>query len=512
MYYNNDYVLYSIFGLNSYYFSKQSTIFYLCSYFHQILTFFQKVFFFSSLFRLLFLILLFNLLMLTSYQTQALLSLTTNPIHGYAPYLTFDNGITRVTDTNGLLSITLSDGTKFTPTTNNSSPENPIELPNVGQSFANIGMFVPNNIDSIELNSLIDSPYNYWGDDDGDGQGNNGISAIGRINLSIVDKNGDAVPRSATLDVCYAPYKLTLSSISGSLITRYGYPNTTLFDSGNVIYYITPKVIPSVCFATPNTDEGENRYLGPASMWNPNKGFITQSTNPSSYYLNFPTTGANNLYFDLDIAGSGPLEWGPPIKQSGITVTVTPNSTGTSVKVTLTGPTASEEQWMWDVISEPTNVEKSKMKISKPQLPQIFELIGKDNNGNTIVKYGFELRQWFVNRNQKTDTAPNQNSWCSYTGYRLASVEDLTNAIYYGAVSATTASSGNYYQRRIGAGLFTEWGSMEAYIGEYNAQFYHGLYWTSVVDNGNLLNVGSQEGTIYSHVPYLMHFAVCVTP
>ena len=53
---------------------------------------------------------------------------------------------------------------------------------------------------------------------------------------------------------------------------------------------------------------------------------------------------------------------------------------------------------------------------------------------------------------------------------------------------------------------------MEAYIGEYNAQFYHGLYWTSVVDNGNLLNVGSQEGTIYSHVPYLMHFAVCVTP
>ncbi|MCX8661900.1 hypothetical protein, partial [Gilliamella sp. B2911] len=102
-----------------------------------------------------------------SFPSHALTSQTTkNHIEGSAPYLTFDGGRTRVVDANGLLGITLSDGTQYTPSTNSSSTT-PIVLPVVGQSFADISMFVPTNTNSVALSSLIGPPNNYWGDDDG---------------------------------------------------------------------------------------------------------------------------------------------------------------------------------------------------------------------------------------------------------------------------------------------------------------------------------------------------------
>ncbi|MBI0115010.1 hypothetical protein H3T56_11575, partial [Gilliamella sp. W8123] len=109
-----------------------------------------------------------------SFSNYALTTKTTNIIYGSAPYLTFDGGRTRVTNTEALLRISLSDGRTFTPTTTNSR-DNPIILPVDGQSFNDIGMLVPTNTDSIALSSLIGTPYNYWGDDDGDGQGVNGV-------------------------------------------------------------------------------------------------------------------------------------------------------------------------------------------------------------------------------------------------------------------------------------------------------------------------------------------------
>ncbi|MBI0155495.1 hypothetical protein, partial [Gilliamella sp. W8128] len=98
-----------------------------------------------------------------SFANYALTTKTTNIIYGSAPYLTFDGGRTRVTNTEALLGISLSDGRRFTPTTNNSR-DNPIVLPASGQSFADIGMLVPTDTNSIALSSLIGTPYNYWGD------------------------------------------------------------------------------------------------------------------------------------------------------------------------------------------------------------------------------------------------------------------------------------------------------------------------------------------------------------
>ncbi|MCX8675994.1 hypothetical protein J3U16_11915, partial [Gilliamella sp. B3023] len=199
-------------------------------------------------------------------------------------------------------------------------------------------------------------------------------------------------------------------------------------------------------------------------MWDPAKGFLTQETDPSLYGRNFPTTGANKLYFDLLISGSSqPLSWSP-VSQGGITATMS-NSTATSVRVTLTGPYATESQ-----INS-----SSPIPISKPTLPQTFELVGRDSNGTPVVRYGFTLKQWFVNRGSKYDTYPNTLSWCNSFGYQVPRVKDLTNANYYN-LGATPSSPANYYMRHIGSGFFTEWGRMSDYSG---VGFNDHWYWTS---------------------------------
>ncbi|OCF99092.1 hypothetical protein A9G16_05010 [Gilliamella apicola] len=409
-----------------------------------------------------------------SFANYALTTKTTNIIYGSAPYLTFDGGRTRVTNTEALLGISLSDGRRFTPTTNNSSSTNPIVLPVAGQSFNDIGMLVPRNTDSIALSSLIGTPYNYWGDDDGDGQGVNGITATGSLNLSIVDKNNQAVTRNEVLTICKAPYKLTLSNGEGRLTTRYGVPNESRFTAGNATYYIKPKASTAICFARPNVSNPNDGVSNPskglsAAVWVPSWGFLPQSVTPSSYGSNFPTTGANNLYFDLVIVGTNQaLSWAP-VSHGGITATMTDSSNYyySSVQVTLRGPAVTDpNQWY----------SENPRRIDRPSLPQRFELVGRDSRGNAVLKYGFVLKQWFVNRGDALGSYSRMESWCNKIGYRLSKIGDLTNATCQpregesqdecqGAEGATPASPDKYMRRHIGAGFFTEWGRMHAYTG-----------------------------------------------
>ena len=418
-----------------------------------------------------------------SFANHALTAQTTNIIYGNAPYLTFDGGRTRVKNTEALLGISLSDGRTFTPTTNNSR-DNPIELPVAGQSFADIGMLVPTNTNSIALSSLIGTPYNYWGDDDGDGQGIDGITATGSLNLSIVDKNNQAVTRNEVLTICKAPYKLTLSNSEGRLTTRYGVPNESRFTAGNATYYINPKASPVICFARPDL-WGISSNLSDA-IYQARNGFLPQSVTPSSYGLNFPTTGANNLYFDLDISGvSQVLSWAP-VSHGGITATMT-DSTSTSVRVTLTGPAVTDRsQWESD----------NPRRIDRISLPQVFELVGRDSRGNAVVKYGFELKQWFVNRGDYMHT----DSWCSHMRARYLRVKDLTNASCRGVGahssicrSATPTSPDEYFRRHIGAGFFSEWGRVDSYA---NAGF-HGDYPTDDY-NGRPVHNGYGNFSVYT--------------
>jgi hypothetical protein len=127
-------------------------------------------------------------------------------------------------------------------------------------------------------------------------------------------------------------------------------------------------------------------------------------------------------------------------------------------RVKLTGPQA---------INQFDSANPSRIRV--PKLPQTFELVGRDNLGNEVVKYGFVLQKWFVVRDSNYRMRRiNQQIWCDRLGYQLSQVKDLTNAICFDTtcrdfVGATPSSTGNYYQRRIGGGLFSEWGGLSNY-------------------------------------------------
>ncbi|OCG08936.1 hypothetical protein A9G13_02440 [Gilliamella sp. wkB178] len=423
--------------------------------------------------------------------TQALSATTAQEIHGTEPYLTFDNGATRVTTTEGLLGITLSDGTRITPAINTSTATNPIVLPRAGDTLANVQMFVPTTTNSIALNALIGTPYNYWGDDDGDGQGTNGITATGNLTVTITDKNNQAVSRSAPLDLCNAPYKVELTSTSGSLTTQYGVPNSRSFSGSNVIYYINPKATPTILSADPGgTDPARN---SPANIWISGKGFLVQSTTPSGYpgYSgNFPTTGFNNATFNLNICGGSGLTW-PTVTEGGITATMTPDTSGNYVKVVLTGPEPTQSQLNSTLPGT----------LSTPNLPKTFELVGYDSSHRKVATYGFVLRQWFVKG--KYDTIGIQERWCRSLGggYRLTKIKDITNARCdcRGAVNATPASGKRYYNRNIGAGLLAEWstGTMFGNTTQYCRLSDSGDYYIIKIRNGEIsLGAGGPSGGV----------------
>ena len=514
MNYNFQHVTYQTCNLNSLKLSLNSLFLHCGLFFQQFRQNFSNLLGLAFLSRQIVFALTVVVLLFISFSNHALTAKTIYIIQGSAPYLTFDGGQTRATNTEALLGIYLSDGRTFTSTTH-ASWRDPIVLPVAGQSFADIGMFVPTDTNFIELSSLIGPPYNYWGDDDGDGQGVNGVTATGSLRLSIVDKNNRLVSRNTVLTICNAPYRLTLSNTEGTLKTRYGVPNESLFSANfyerQVTYYINPKATPVVCFAKPSlisggTDYSPDDYAGPANIWDPDKGFLTQSVTPSSYGLNFPTTGANKLSFILDIGGNNKNLYWEPVSHDGITATMT-SATNTSVRVTLTGPAVES-------LSQQNTDNPN--RIARPSLPLVFELVGRDSLGNVIVKYGFVLKQWFVTRGPRVYTNSSTTSWCRKIGdYRLPKVMDLTNATCQserdscnGAVGATPSSSSNNYQRRIGAGFFTEWGSMRDYG---NASFYRWNYWTADKKDNTHFQVNAYNGQVFSF-PGTDAYGMCVYP
>ncbi|WP_176700396.1 hypothetical protein, partial [Gilliamella sp. Gris1-4] len=445
-------------------------------------------------------------------------------------YLTFDGGRTKATDTDTFLAIELPDGRRITQSTNTSSVTNPIMLPSGNYTFNDIHTVLPSGTTSISLNSLISQ--GKWGDDDGDGQGTNGVTATGSISLVIKDKDGATISRSDAISVCKSPYKVTLDSTGGSLTTQYGVPNSSRFYGGSAVYYITLPSQPVICSVRPNLNFGAGSSAGPSNIWNPKKGFLVQSTNPSSYDRNFPTTGSDGLYFDLDIGGidGGQLNWTVNTSGSlGATVRWTRPLTGTFTspdnrtiqadnwitdksknvtRVTLTGPRASSSQ-----ISS-----SNPGSLTRPSLPQTFELVGRDSNGNE-VRYGFVLRQWFVNRDNQLKSYSDQLAWCRSLGYRMPRVSDLTNAkcgvdntwfpCVNGIDGAAPSSPGNRYQRHIGAGFFTEWGFMLDYADAGFVDFYD---WTSDVAGSTQFVVTSYNGFVNNYIASGSNYAVCTAP
>ncbi|OCG75935.1 hypothetical protein [Gilliamella sp. Occ4-3] len=430
------------------------------------------------------LVLALLLLLPYSLESQALSATTSNTIQGTAPYLTLDDGVTKETNIDSLLAIKLSDGRTFTPQNNPSSPTATIKVP-VEYTWGNINIIVPPSREMITMDELAEElvAQGKLRDDDGDL-----IMASGGITLSILDKNGQWINsdrnNDSRLTICGAPYAVKLDSPLVGLFTMYGDPSYSILEGGSVTYYISPNTPPQICSVKPNLVGGLD---GLGDIWNYKDGFFVQSTNPDLYNLNFPTTGAHNLYFDLLIGGvdESQLTWSP-VTLGGITATVTKEAVTNGgvekivTRVKLTGPAASDSQKESD----------SPGRIAVPDLPQVFKLEGRDSSGNVVVKYGFKLKQWFVARGNKLGTFSEQESWCNSIGYRLPRISDLTNAKcgiddHFPCVEdingAAPLSIGNNSQRRIGAGLFTEWGVLLEYT-DADLGFQH---WTSDIMGNN---------------------------
>jgi hypothetical protein len=180
------------------------------------------------------------LLLPYSLSLQALSAQTSGVIQGTAPYLMFDGGATKVKSVEGLLGIKLPNSSYIPPginsvlypnaTVDTSSVDNPIEMPNITNIFADIQTIVPvSNYPEVSLTNLVNAPYNYGRDDDGD----RGINATGILTIKWQDSSGKDITEDVKanpnmeLDFCNAPYQLTLSATEGYLSTEYGIPKTT---------------------------------------------------------------------------------------------------------------------------------------------------------------------------------------------------------------------------------------------------------------------------------------------
>lgn len=410
---------------------------------------------------------------------------TSQSIQGSAPYLTFDNGVTKATDTSSLLSIKLPNGTSYSKNNNPSSPSNAIELPVTGQTIADVQMLVPTTASSVNLNTLIGPPYNYWRDANGDGQGENGINATGVLSFQMKDSDGNTLNRSSNLDICLAYYSVTLSSTAGTLTTKYGNPNSTTYDAATVTYYIKPKqpVLPIVCYAQPNLqlngDRGDS-FDGPASQWNRNKGFKLQNINsPSS---NFPTMGANNLFFNLTIAGGrwDTVSYDKSPTNSGIDLSITNGKSINIAKITLKGPKYGDSS-----------------DTANKAVPTTFTIYSDTGKTNKI--YSFTISKWFITK--PGNGGGYNDNYCrdTYGGsYQIPSIADYTNSNYGSYWTGGLSGQGANYQRRIGGGLMAEWGNVNKGMFSiyFDTDFDGSNYWARESNGSIQFEVSAYTGFI----------------
>ncbi|MDF7667171.1 hypothetical protein PT273_04835 [Orbaceae bacterium ESL0727] len=102
---------------------------------------------------------------------------------------------------------------------------------------------------------------------------------------------------------------------------------------------------------------------------------------------------------------------------------------------------------------------------AKNAVPTLFTLYSDASKTHKI--YTFKINKWFI-FNPASTTYPILETYCNNLGYRVPIVTDYTNA--NGNVNNSNflwtgglAGQPNYFQRRIGGGLFAEWGGFSEY-------------------------------------------------
>ncbi|MDF7671292.1 hypothetical protein PT276_08845 [Orbaceae bacterium ESL0721] len=434
---------------------------------------------------------LFSIVLLPLTSEAAISSaLTAATIQGNSPYVSFDNGITKAADLTPLLTLKLSDGTLLTKENNYTSANNPIELPELGQTLADVEMLLPLAHNSIDINTILNQN-SYLYDDDGDSE----FNTIGTLNLNVTDTKGESIKdRYAILDSCKAPYKVTLSSSASKLSSAYGDPQSTQYAAQSESFYIKPKKGNAIAtYALPNLaysgsfPNGSYNVDGPASEWSNQLGFRLQDVcNPSA---NFPTTGTAGVNFQLTISNpEGAVTYSKEPSSSGLDLTIT-NINSNSVKVMLTGPRKG---------ADPATADTA--------VPTTFTI----RSGFTPI-YTFKIDKWFIMGPANTNGYDNNKCSSAFgSNYHNVRIVELTNANGSGW-SGGLAGQGTNYQRRIGGGLLGEWGQF-IWTTNYQTDFNYQTYWTSdKVDDNSQFTVNFYQGRVeYYNITQTFPQYICV--
>ncbi|XKM13446.1 hypothetical protein RCS94_10540 [Orbaceae bacterium ac157xtp] len=468
--------------------------------------------------------------------TYAMLSATTaNTIKGNPPYLTFDNGVTKIRSSDELVGIQI--GNHFYKKTDAvSTATTPIILPTSFTTLENIKSLIPSGELSLNLADLINSS-GIVRDDDGDAN----LTLTGTLTMTIVDKFGNTVNLTDTLLKANAPYKITMSSTAGSIQTQYGDPKTTLLNATSASYFVLPNISPYATYAQPNMEQKH----GARPEWNNVYGFKVQSpTTPGGAVIpekNFPRTGFNKAYFNLTVVDTTADE---VIAESADSSNKVISNNGGEIFLQLS-----------KVSDNVVKVELNGPSYHTPigdtavNLPKTFELKARRTDGELITLYGFTLSKWFISND---NTANNRGHIYPYTkaeeycrdlagGYRIPSVTELTNANNNNYQwNWGLAGNGNQYVRSIGhgkknpqipdedGGLFAEWGYVSKNGGQYQGQYYPRYpgsdfidndYWTndaftakSVNDPPSKYTVHSDDGGLgYTEINMYTFRVVCVS-
>ena len=382
----------------------------------------------------------FMLLFLFS-NAECLTVKTVNVITGNAPYLSFD-GRNRALNTEPLLWLRLSNGLVYQPYQDRSNYNNPIKLPESVAKVKDIQTIVPfNNYPSISLSNII-ATNNYFNDIDGD----SGISSSGTLNVTWRDVNNNDITnwvknnQDAFLSITGSPYKVTISSTSGRLSTRYGLPQSSdisNFQGASHTYYFSPEANGRAI----KTRSDSWEYPVNRNKWN-----------------NFPTTGGDGLNYTLVldkispeevIAINGSIIY--PESGEGVNLSLWRDSIN-EVGIRLNGPKIINggRSTKGVAIIGSDKVDK-KFGVSR------FVLYA-DKERKTVL-YKFIINTWFINTNRfatnQTQT-PIRPRYCNYEGYDLPSI-----ALFSNFYSNRPTSSQTF--RELGR-LYSEWGQ---YVGSW---------------------------------------------
>ncbi|WP_179854745.1 hypothetical protein [Gilliamella sp. wkB171] len=428
-------------------------------------------------------------------------SQTAKSINGSSPYLSFDNGKSASSTIMPLLSITLPNKVVISALQDNSSATNPIVIDKAPSTFSDIVTNMPfANYPSTTLANVVVTN-NYWRDPDGDKL----FTITGNMQIKWENAAGEDITNyvksnpNSELDACKSPYKLTLSADDGALVTSYGIPDIGQFTGGSHSYYFYPSP-PKVCYVQPNVAMDSSSYPYPGVNlsdldgpdWVGGKGFVPK--NPASSSSNFPSTGANNMEFYLILGGITPET---VLSINGSTVTYDGSSTSMNAYARLSvqdtpgwGNSAKQKAIKVVLKSPGTNGAVLKDGVRPPSFP-IFKIYSDTAKKNIL--YSFYLRRWYVPLTPRTYSSAYSTCKSLAGPYRLARMEDYTNAnnVDINWNGGIPGRSVNIYRRQLSykvngkwiGGIFNEWGRTDNAPENYpNSAWLPTYYWAASDD------------------------------